>query len=377
MDIFYKFKKILFLFVFCAQISIFAQNGVEIQTDALSNFVGSYLDASHVSCLNCIDSYHLSKQIQEKAVNLGFDLIFKVEKENDKQYVFSGLNRITGSQICSITITEKKSSFDYNVNLDLGNDGCIKDAQSGSLFVNRPLEVVFAKNSDHVDIVDAKNFICSDKNIYKVIRYPGLFQGSSGPCGYYALNNILMAYFGLTKVDQLLDRPKFEPFFASLIGYNLGKIDSVSNNEMYKIIKNNLKELDKSNIVISVEKINDLNCLRYEKLMTFGSKDLLGSDIIRDFQINGNAQYLIVNTGQEKSDQSVSINGLTLNWDNSYDRLYCLENHWIVLKIEWQDPSKPGSCPVILSIFDSSGPRDNRFATLIHWYYYVFVHSLV
>jgi hypothetical protein len=164
-------------------------------------------------------------------------------------------------------------------------------------------------------------------------------------------------------------------FYNNLVGFNNGKTGSVANNEISKIINKRLKNLCKNNVMISVENINMFNSISDEKIITFGGRNY-PQDRIADFQINGTPQYLIVGTGS-KSSQLVSINGLSLNWDNSFDRHLCVKEHWIVLKIEWKDKSRPGNCPVILTIFDSSGPKDNRFAKLIHWYYYVFTHTIV
>lgn len=392
MYFFCKFKKILYVFIASFLVTssflLFTQDGLKGQTKVLSDFVGGYIDQIFATGSRDINIADLSSQLQRKAEGLGLDLNFRADKPNNKSYIFNGFNRITNGKVCKVIINnffvnDRCKSCEISVEFDPNGDGCIKSAQDGSLILNKPIETVFEKNNDNVSIVDLQKFNFNNKDIYKVIQYPslcqikqdGVFDGDENSCGYYAINNILMAYTGQTKVDQLLNRKNFGAFYNNLVSFNNGKTGSVANNEISKIIDKKLKNLCKNNVMISVENINIFNSISDQKIITFGAANF-SQDRIADFQFNGTPQYLIVGTGS-KSNQLVGINGLNLNWDNSFDRLLCVKEHWIVLKIEWKDKSRPGNCPVILSVFDSSGPKDNRFAKLIHWYYYVFTHTKV
>lgn len=360
-----------------------AQDGFKQQTKNLSDFVVKCVDERFKGGRGLADlsgktAIDFCKNIEKGALSFGLDLNFEPATEgiaflNKK---FCGFNRITGCLICSIDIDEKKYGFETEINLS-GGDGCIESAQDGKITINVPLEAVFRKSGNQVSLIDCTEFCnckacLQDNNFYKVIEYPCLYQKESGPCGYYSINNILLAYTGLISKDKLLNDIEFNDFYSKLVEYNCGK-NKISNIEIANIIRNKVTELCQPNVFISVAKMNNDFIISNSDIMTFGSTGGNATDRILDFRNNGTPQYIILGTADK--DQVSHAKNLNLNWDNTNERLNCVENHWLVMTIEWQDPSQPGNCPVIIRVFDSSGPKDNRFAELIHWYYQVFVHS--
>lgn len=366
-------KNLLVLAFFASFVNfeaVFAKDGISEQTDCLFKFVKDYSYNSFSSDSGFIDEADLCKKLSAKAREIGLDMVFGQSKNGNKLNL-CGFSAVGNCQVCDVVIEEQEGSFKVEIRLNPNGSGCIKDAENGNLSVDKPIEKVFVKNGDRVDIAGSDRFAYGDKNIYKVIQYPCIHQETEGPCGYYALGNLLKAVRGEVLPGQLLNWAEFDGFYKRLKALNCD-LKSMTNGNMREIIKSDLLELNKDNVMISVEMINRRNKIEASKVYTFASQ-MSVKEKIRDFQVNGITQYLIIGTGSKK--ENSSINGLSLNWDNSLEKLNCVEDHWLALKIEWANPSRPGKCPVILSVFDSSGPKDNRFATLIHWYYYLFAHT--
>ena len=239
-----------------------------------------------------------------------------------------------------------------------------------SVFV---VQKVYKKNI--IRIGAEKDFSYNNKYIYKVREYPCLFQGVSGPCGYFSLYNLLSFYENsfMGKNSIMLDRAFFDEVYKNWEKYVYnGRIKrpmaySVSSRELIRLIKNKVRKLNKKNVMVVY---GDVDSFSYNRVATMDGRSL--KERIRDFRQNGTPQYLIIKTSGKKS-----IKGVTFEWDDSLGRCSCLQNHWITLKIEWKDPSRPQKCPVLLSVADSGRVLDNRFTATIHWYYHLFVNHKI
>ena len=294
--------------------------------------------------------------------------------------MFYRLSKSNSPKICKIDAkVYKKGRFSINGTLYPSNDGCLQNAQDGCLVLGQVLETVFVKQSGNkkniIRIGSSADFSYNNKNIYKVRELPCLFQGVSGPCGYFALYNLLSMYensiMGLQSL--ILDRAFFEKLYQGWEHYVYnGRIRrpmaySLFSRELIKLIRNKVDKLKKRNVMVS---FCDLENLSYYGVVTLDGGSI--KDRIRDFRANGTPQYLIIKTSSKKK-----LSNVIFDWDDSLARRSCLHNHWIALKIEWKDPSRPQKCPVILSVADSGRALDNRFTATIHWYYDLFVHYRV
>ncbi|MFC1842680.1 hypothetical protein ACFLYU_03425 [Candidatus Dependentiae bacterium] len=361
---------IVFNFIFAFGVLTAQANGLRLQGEKLADVVTDYLKVNQQTGIKVSD---LRREMQQEAAKHDLDLCFECDERNvcsGKEYNFSGIHTLTGSKICDICVNKRNDgSSAVSVGLDPNNDGCIKAAEDEKLHVGQSLETVFMKSGRNLYIAEAADLVGADKNVYKIIQKPSLYQEVSGPCGYYALNNLLKECTGNTSCSCLLNRAEFDQFYDEVRGYNEYKL-AVSNIAMRDIIENKLTQLCKKNVMVSVEDINHYNILHERNVITFGGGTAM--DRVKDFQENGTPQYIVASTSERGS-----IPGLRLYWDNIDDRLYSTDNHWLAIKIEWADENRPGKCPVHITVFDSSGPKDNRFSAIVHWYYYVFAHSIV
>jgi len=220
----------------------------------------------------------------------------------------------------------------------------------------------FIANTRDVNEINESDFIKNGKrkNFYEVTARTCLRQPKSGPCGWYSMYHLSKLKNG----GSLLKRNLFESTFD----YSKRYCDTSSSRAMKEFIESgNVKGLYSRNVMIVCSKMNDLNYFDNKKVITFGRYNSI-KERIKDFQKNGNTQYLIVSTSSKSS-----INGINLHWDDKNNRRSCMGNHWIAIRIAWQDRSKPGKCSVCMDVADSGSVKDNRYAALIHWYYYMFV----
>ncbi|MFC1841616.1 hypothetical protein ACFLYA_00930 [Candidatus Dependentiae bacterium] len=376
MVIFQKIAKRLFIsliFALLIKSQAYAVDGMREQVERLSGVVSKYLE--NKAARGELHIPNLRQKVQAEAHALGWDMEFKCSQKDicsGKKYTLHGSHVLSQADVCKIVVKESNErSYTVSAKIDPNHDGCIKNSEDGNLHLAEALEEIFVKIGDNVTIGSARDFIMGNKNVYKVIQHPSLMQPYDGPCGYYALFNILKLLTGTVLPSQLLDRYSFEPLFYDWKQYNNGNI-AVSNIAMKGLIENKIPELCKRNVMVSCEDVNAANRLHEKSVITFGGGSV--EERIRDFQQNGIPQYLIVGTNER---QNTGINGLNLLWSDIDNRLACTENHWLVIKIEWQNSCIPGRCPVIVTVMDSGGARDNRYATTIHWYYYLFAHSIV
>jgi len=272
---------------------------------------------------------------------------------NGSQYTLRG--RFNNRVVCTINVTRRGNSWTVNGNMR-PSDGCIKNAQTGNLCIGRGLETVFVKNGNTIREGNNANFNTNSRNVYKVRAEAGLHQPHSGPCGFYSIFHLSQLKSGAS----LLDRHTFERIFD----HNVRHCDTSASNHMRQFIQQRIRNLNAPNVMISSVRINQANGY----VSSFGRNNLQGH--IRDFQRNGTSQYIIAST-----DENSGIRGLRLNWDNRNDRLSCLANHWIALKISWSDRNRSGRCPIEISVVDSGGVKDNRYTALVHWYYNLFTHA--
>jgi len=261
-------------------------------------------------------------------------------------------------------------------------DGDIKNTQTGKFCKNRTLETVFRYTPNFGAIYEGKNsdFQRQDKNVYKVRALPCLLQKDSGPCGWYSVFHVSQMCLG----RNLLDRDAFNRSFGNLdrefknASSKSSSTPSSATDTMQQYISAYMKHLNNKNFVIASggQEANQTITTKYQY---DGYGNLLGRtkktscrfiDRVKEFQRKGTTQHLII-----KTDADPTIPGVRLGWDNRNDRLNCLPQHGLALKIEWQNPRRPGQCPAILSVADSGSPKDNRYIRLIHWYYHKFVHA--
>ena len=250
-----------------------------------------------------------------------------------------------------------------------GKDGCIVNARESGSWVARmcegiSLESNFVKRDGVVQEIGPLD-ASQGRNAYRVKALPCLRQPKSGPCGFYSLFHLSQMY----KDQTLLDRDTFEDSFHDIYKY----CDASGSGDMQKYVTRHMKYFTKENFTIAS---GGKESNRKIIILTDGwGREIRRKEMrdeflyrVKEFQRNGTAQYLVIGT-----DVDVTILDVTLDWDNKNDRLHCIPNHWIALKIEWQ--GLPGQSPVILSVADSGSSKDLRYAELIHWYYHKFVHA--
>jgi len=221
------------------------------------------------------------------------------------------------------------------------------------------------------------------KDVYKIIDVPSLDQFYGGPCGYYSIFNLrnFMEYGVAMRNSNcdynfMLDRKKLNQFFSEkCLQISRGGKEwkgGLNGTMMKNIIKRKFPEFIRDNVMISCcnvfswreRTIGNLDsCIK-----TFDNKSIKNKII--DFR-GGREQYIIIGTlfGQNETE----IDSVELDWDNRNNRRSCTKNHWLTMKMQWQ--GKPMQSPVKIFIADSDGRKENRFSALIHWYYYLFVHS--
>jgi len=307
----------------------------------------------------------IASKVQEKTHDLGLDLNFEVaQNKYEADFNISGMCNVTGGEVCDVAINKDAAGAHYvSTAFNPGNDGCLTNGENGNLCVAKPLELVFVMNGKEVRPGCEGDFKSGGSNICKVINLPSLHQKVNGPCGYYALFNLLKIHNGEITPAQLLDRAAFEAVYP-VWRANCSNVEALSNYDLKALLEKCTPGLCKDNVLISC---CDVNCNKYEDLggFKYGDENTIATRI-KDFRENGRTQYLIVGT-DEKTD---CIPGIKLKWDDFNGRRSCTPNHWIAMKIEWA--GKPGYSPVIITVSDSSGPYDNRFTATIHFYYYIF-----
>ena len=341
--------------------------GMTKQLNKINDIVGDVIQKTEYG--KVVDPLLVANRVQEKSSELGLNLDFEV-RHNDYATDFnvSGTCNVTGVDICDISVKKDAIGEHYiSTKLDPDNDGCVTNCEDGRLCVAEPLESVFVMNGREMRPGSGHDFEVGGSNVYKVRNLPSLHQKVNGPCGYYALFNLLKIYHGETSPAQLLDRAAFESLYP-LWWAHCSCADAISNYDLQSLIKNKVTSLCKENVIISCCDVNYKNKFDEMEVLKFGDDNSLAARV-QDFRVNGRAQYLIVGTDKEKQD----ISGIKLKWDNFNNRRSCTPGHWIAMKIEWA--SKPGYSPVIITVSDSSGAYDNRFAETIHWYYYMFVQK--
>jgi len=356
-------------------------DGISKQSQKLLQAVASYLQRSgRFRLKNAV-----KKILEKEAACFGPDVKVdcSVSGSDAKIYTFDIHHKLSKSVICQIKVEAKRNgSFKTYVNVNPNHDGCIVSAQDGSLSVGNAKEAIFvienSRKGKRIRQVSGKDIKKRSKNIYKILELPSLYQAENdskknGTCGYFSLYHLLQMKCNSKKIykgeyDFLLDRRHFEPLYQDWKKYiqkrrRRRKSDGLSNREIEQLIRNKVDQLVNSNITIFACEINSLDRRR---IITLDGSSIQHK--IRDFRKKGTPQYLIVSTSQKKG-----IHGISLDWDNRCGRLTCIPNHWIAISLHWE--GKPEKSPVKICIADSGGSRDNRFAALIHWYYYLFVQS--
>jgi len=345
-------------------------DGFEHQVDVLSDSVKNFLSKNIKA--DQLDSLALSGVVQQEVDALGLNLKVGCTKkisDSEAEYSLSCFNNLTNASICNVDVSRSgNGSYKIRTSMNPNNDGCIKDSDDGKLIVCEPVEAVFVKSGKTISEGTDLDFCTGDENVYKIIQKPSLWQMVNGPCGYYALYNALSMYNGQDSCKNLLDRVKFEENFA-IWKAHIGN-EALSNYDVKDLVEKKVSELCKSNVIITVSDINSQNRMLESETFCFGGSTI--DERIKDFQENGTEQYIILGTGTASK-----IKGIRFNWENFNGRHACVENHWVAIKIEWKDKSKPGKCPVIMTVADSSGTKDDRYAAPLHWYYQVFVNGSV
>ena len=328
----------------------------------------------------------LALVLEQEVKSLGSNICVDCDVEpmgDEHMYRLKICNERSGNAICGIDVKPDNGTFSSSGYINPYNDGCVQSSVTGKLHVCKPLESVFVANGKNIVEGKEDDFVSGDRNVYKVRQFPGLWQEVSGPCGYYALfhldrmiksmdaNGNLLDLSG----NQLFDRAEYENFFCQcsqelphIRKRNSSEI-ALSNREMKKLIKRRIKSLHKENVAISFSEINHLEP-SYSNTFTDG----MLTARIQDFRNNGTPQYLVIGSG-EKSKNVKNIKGLKLCWDDRLGRKSCLSGHWFAMSIAWA--GKPQKSPVIITLADSGMIRDSRYASIIHWYYQVFVQNKV
>jgi len=375
-----------------AKYKVFAENGMLQQSEHLIDVTASFLrlekeqrqiylrkkyDVGDVpSSLDEMLVLILEKEVQFLGANIGVYCDVTATTFG-KEYKFRICNELSGETICGIDVKDgKKGSFSLSGYIDPNSDGCMQCSATGKLCVCKPLESVFVMNGINIEEGEEEDFSYGDKNVYKVREFPSLRQKVKGPCGHYALFNLLSMAENSKKMSRvdcdcsfMLDRERFEFFLSQWVqelinirGY-VSSSRAISNLEIKKLIKRCVESLYKENVMIS---FSDINNLDERDANTFTSGSI--KERIRDFRENGTPQYFIFSSSDRKR-----VKGVKLRWDDRMGRKACLDNHWLAMKIEWSEEAQKS--PVIISVADSGAIKDNRYAAMIHWYYQVFVQN--
>ncbi|MFC1842808.1 hypothetical protein ACFLYU_04075 [Candidatus Dependentiae bacterium] len=373
------------LMVFSIKPLTVSLEGLTEQTRQLTETVSSCISQHNNG--QDLDTTLLTNKVQEKSDDLGLSLEFALCKnehvpkapvvENNLQvqdhaqdYKLSGTCRCTGLDICDISI-EKSPIGEYacSTDLDFNKDGCMINNEDGSLSVADKLESVFIMSGNSMKEGTSADFDTGGANVYKIKMLPSLHQKLNGPCGYYALFNLLNMYNGKKSPTELLDRKQYETLFKEWKAY-CKDLWVISNYDLRDLIMHKIPDLHKENVAISCCDINYTDEFDPKYVFTFGKDKHSIVQRVQDFRENGTPQYLIVGTNRETRKDIPSVN---IQWDDYRGRRACPTGHWIAIKLEWA--GKKGESPVIVSVSDSSGAQDNRFTAIIHWYYYMFAHK--
>lgn len=355
--------------------------GISIQNQQILDAVSSCFKR------NCVYNYSaqnlgraIKDVIQKESKCLGSSLNVNYTVKNgyrSQQHIFNILHTFSSDPVCKITVEKTRNSYKTFSQINPNCDGCLINSDTGKLHIGDKLETVFVMDtgwSKKIRVGTERDFNRRSRFVYKVCQYPSVNQKKKGLCGFGSLFNILnlKEHRNTTHCDFMLDRSKFEDlvrqgerYIRKKRWYRRG--DGITNIDLQNFINNEIRQLCKKNVIISLLDIDDrdINNLYYRKYNIFGAGSIWNR--IRDFQRNGTTQYLIVQTSTKKE-----IRGITLDWKDINGRKACLPNHWIALKIAWK--GEPMNSPVIITIADSGGPRDNRYVALIASYYDLFVH---
>jgi len=380
------FNRILFL---CLILQFVAVDAMDKQSQRLLESVSAYISIRNKRQQQAYlkRTYNVNAGTEGEALRtiiakeskiLGDSLKVDCEVERGGSYqlfVLSVLHKITKEVIAKIEVKKFNiGSYNSRVHIDPNHDGCFIDAQDGSLQAGRMKEARFVMETNGREkmLREVSSSHVVNKNFYKVREIPCLYQKIHGLCGYYALFNLMRLKQNEKKVsstdyDFILNRQKFKAHFADWQEHvnrlRRGRNGvGLTNREVESLIRSKAKVLCKKNVMISMCSVGECNP---RKVRTFDHRTIRKK--IKDFR-KGIPQYLILSTSTDKK-----IKGIKIKWDDRRGRLSCLPNHWIAMKIEWE--GRPQKSPVIISVVDSGGPRDNRFTALVHWYYYMFAQS--
>jgi len=352
-------------FIFLITEHIFAVgDGMSTQVREISQTVSDFIGEERQG--ESFDIASLTNKVQTKSDQLGLNLDFQLDQEiNSSQgFELSGACKATGEKICNVSINKTSAGFYSNgAYLDPYNDACIIDYEDRSLRVAETIESVFVYDGNKIKEGTAQEFCDGGPCVYKVRTIPSLFQRVSGPCGYYALFNLGKLYYGKTQAGEQLNRDEFEELFAQWKKYTQNQ-SALGVSSLDRLIENRVAgpDLCKDNVFVMLCSMSK-KCPFYDAdFAFFGINDKAAGNNsldkrINDFHVNGTPQYFLMGTGPEIH----SIPGITLEWGHCT----CLDDHWFAIKIEWSGLA--GKSPVIITVADSSGPQDNRFAALIHW----------
>ena len=380
-------KKISVIVIVCSFFVVSSVFGMRIQADKL------FYTALEESKKDGTTIQDLKKVLKKEIVNLGSNLeVIGWEDGNSYTQTFNLaiFNKLSGQTIGEFKVVKSGGNLCVERFLEANKDGCIISSIDKKLEIGRAKEAYFMMNKTGRKISQAtiEDFVKANKNdqyfyrdgqhakaskhVYAIRSIPSLQQPVSGPCGYYATFNILRLFrhhkkfLGISSYDFMMNRSLFEKTFLNRWENYIGK-NSLSNEDIVKIFQNkvfyNIEGL-KTSFTISGLGLNEFND---RKISTLDGRSL--TDKIKDFRTKGTSQYLIIGTD---SPNDKKIWGIDFSWDDRNNRRACIKNHWLAVKIEWM--GKPQTSPIMISVADSGGPKDNRFAALIHWYYYIFTH---
>jgi len=358
--------------------------GMGYQSQRMINAVTSYFNGYGVSGYSSRSLANALRNIIKKESQCfgpSLNVTYKINDDYLSQlFTFRVFHNLSKDPVCIITVNKKHNSYQTSFQINPNCDGCLISSDDDKLYIGKKLEAIFVMEKGwegkRIKIGNVHDFRRKSKYVYKVCQLPCVNQKEEGVCGFGSLCNILhlKEHHGYVEnYDFMLNRSSFECNLADWERYIYGRRrgsrnDGLSNVELKRLINNKVHQLCHRNVILSFFDVDDnIDNWHYRKYNTFSSGGSM-RDRIKDFQRNGTPQYIIASTSIKKRMRSVK-----LDWDDRSDRLSCLPNHWIALKIEWKGISM--NSPVILTVVDSGGPRDNRYAALIHWYYKLFAHG--
>ncbi|MFC1841602.1 hypothetical protein ACFLYA_00860 [Candidatus Dependentiae bacterium] len=90
------------------------------------------------------------------------------------------------------------------------------------------------------------------------------------------------------------------------------------------------------------------------------------ANLVKNFRTSSNPLYLVAHTGQNFKQNKITFN---------FKPNSICGKHWFAMKFEWK--GNANDSPVIITVMDSLGGKDNRYTELVHHYYRMLVWEKV